>query len=134
MLPSSVRNSLILLRANTSVWERADRFSRALNAARPYGNTMLAAVAASAARYPNAAAVVTAEHRVSYSRLWRGSNALARGLRDGGVGSADRVGILCRNSPMFVYALLSGAKLGVDIVLLNTAMGGAQLADVVRAE
>src|SRR5574337_46664 len=135
ILPSGkLANSLILLGANTSVWERPDRFVRALGAALPYYNNLLGAVAASAARYPHVTAVATADHRVTYRRLWRGSNALARGLREAGTGSSDRVGILCRNSPMFVYALLGAAKLGVDIVLLNTAMGGAQLADVVHTE
>jgi fatty-acyl-CoA synthase len=95
---------------------------------------MLAAVAASATRYPRAVAVATADHRVTYRQLWRGSNALARGLSEGGVLSTDRVGILCRNSPMFVYALLGATKLGVDIVLLNTAMGAAQLAEVIASE
>jgi fatty-acyl-CoA synthase len=135
IVPSgSLQSSLILLRANTSVRERPDRFALALGAALPYQNGMLAAVAASAARYPRAVAVATADHSVTYRQLWRGSNALARGLHEGGVGPKDRVGILCRNSPMFVYALLGATKLGVDIVLLNTAMGAAQLAEVIARE
>ncbi|MGV0836337.1 AMP-binding protein [Mycolicibacterium thermoresistibile] len=134
MPSTSLHTSLILLRANTSVWERPDRFARALGASLPYGTNLLAGVAASAARYPHATAVATADHRVTYRRLWRGSNALARGLRAAGVESGHRVGILCRNSPVFVYALLGAAKLGVDIVLLNTAMGRAQLAGVVADE
>ena len=73
----SLRSSLILLRANTSVRERPDRFALGLSAALPYRNSMLAAVAASAARYPRAVAVATADHRVTYRQLWRGSNALA---------------------------------------------------------
>ncbi|MDT5303719.1 MAG: hypothetical protein QOG79_7102 [Mycobacterium sp.] len=130
----SLQSSLILLRANTSVRESPDRFARALGAALPYGNGLLAAVAASAARYPRAVAVATIDHRATYRQLWRGSTALARGLSDRGVGPKDRVGILYRNSPMFVYALLGAAKLGVDIVLLNTAMGAAQLAEVIVDE
>jgi fatty-acyl-CoA synthase len=135
IVPSgSLQSSLILLRANTSVRERPDRLALALGAASPYRNSMLAAVAAAAARYPYAVAVATADHSVTYRELWRGSNALARGLSEGGVGPKDRVGILCRNSPMFVHALLGVAKLGADIVLLNTAMGPAQLAEVIAGE
>ncbi|PBC39496.1 fatty-acid--CoA ligase [Rhodococcus sp. ACS1] len=133
-VPASIRNSLYLLRANTSAWERPDRIPRAMWAALPYGNGMLAAVAASAARYPQVTAIATAQERVTYRKLWRGSNALARGLKHAGVTRTDRVGVLCRNSPSFVYALLGAAKLGVDIVLLNTAMGAAQLADVIEHE
>jgi fatty-acyl-CoA synthase len=138
LVPSGwLQRSLITLRANTSVseaLERPDRFARAVGAALPYRSGMLAAVAASAARYPGAVAVATVDQRVTYWQLWRGSNALARGLAECGVGSKDRVGILCRNSPMFVYALLAAAKLGADIVLLNTAMGPVQMADVLAGE
>lgn len=135
IVPSaSLRTSLVLLGANTSVWERPDRLVRALGAALPYGTNLLGAIAASAARYPQATAIATADGHVTYRRLWRGSNALARGLRESGLVSGDRVGILCRNSPTFVYALLGATKLGVDIVLLNTAMGATQLADVASAE
>ena len=130
----ALQSSLITLRANTSVLERPDRFARAVGAALPYGNGMLAAVAASAARYPRAVAIATADQQVTYAQLWRGSNAIARGLAEYGLGSSDRVGILCRNSPMFVYALLAATKLGADIVLLNTAMGPVQLADVVAGD
>ena len=129
-----LQRSVILWRANTSWCERPDRLSRAVLAAFPYGTGFLAAVAASAARYPRAAAVATSDQCVSYRGLWRGSGALAGALKRRGVGSADRVGILCRNSPTFVYALLAVAMVGADIVLLNTAMGGSQLADVIAAE
>ena len=44
----SLRTSLILLRANTSLRERPDRLALALGAASPYRNSMLAAVAGSA--------------------------------------------------------------------------------------
>jgi fatty-acyl-CoA synthase len=131
---SSLRRSLITLRANTSVLERPDRFARALGAALPYGTGMLAAVAASAARYPSAVAIATADHEVTYGQLWSASNSLARGLAAGGFGSTDRIGILCRNSPTFAYALLAAAKLGADIVLLNTAMGPFQIAEVIAGE
>lgn len=135
IMPSrSLKSSLVLFRANTSALERPDRFPRAWGAAIPYRNGMLAAVAASAARYPRAVAVATVDHSVTYSQLWRGSSALARGLAESGLGSRDRAGILCRNSPIFVYALLAVTKLGADIVLLNTATGPVQLADVIASE
>src|SRR5260370_150325 len=54
-----LQRSAILWRANTSWCERPDRLSRAVLAAFPYGTGFLAAVAASAARYPRAAAVAT---------------------------------------------------------------------------
>jgi fatty-acyl-CoA synthase len=103
-------------------------------AARSYGSGLLAAIAASAARYPYALAIVGDDEQVSYQQLWRGSATLAAALADDGVTAEGRVGILCRNSPWFVYSLLAAARLGADVVLLNTGFGPAQLRDTILAE
>ncbi|HVE25047.1 MAG TPA: AMP-binding protein [Sporichthya sp.] len=121
-------------RANTLLGERPDRRLRALLALLPYGSTMLGAVAAGSARYPHALAIVDDDGAVTYAELWADSTSLARGLQAVGVGPHDRIGILCRNSSRFAVALLGGAKLGADLVFLNTGLAGPQLADVVEAE
>ncbi|SEO56388.1 AMP-binding protein [Trujillonella endophytica] len=128
------RNSLPFLRANATIIERPDRLVRATVAALPYGNGLLAGVAASVARYPHAPAVVAAGEQVTYRELWRGSTALASELAKRELTSESRIGVLCRNSPWFVHALLGGALLGADIVLLNTSFGPAQLQDTIDAE
>lgn len=126
--------TLPIVRANTAIVERPDRVLRAIMAARPYGTGLLAAVAAAVARYPHAAAVVSADEQVSYRALWRGSHVLARALADRGMTSESRVGVLCRNSPWFVHSLLGAILLGADVVLLNTSLGSAQLRETMEAE
>ncbi len=134
-MTSAVRNSLIMLKANTHVLERPHRLPRAMAAAMTQGGGLLGAVAASAARYPDVIAISSPGHRpATYRQLWQRSNRLARGLARTGVGPGARVGIMCRNSPTFVYALLGATKLGADIVFLNTGTGAAQLAAVIEAE
>ncbi len=133
-LPGKARSSLVFMRANAVVPERPDRVGRAWCAALPYGTGMLGAVAASVARYPAAPAIVTPDEQVTYRQLWRGSAALARGLAERGVTSQSRVGVLCRNSPLFGYALLGAVRLGADVVFLNTGLGPAQLSDTIAAE
>ena len=128
------RVSWPLLRANFVPFERPDRVPRAMLAARPYGSGVLAGVAASAARYPHAPAVVCGNDRASYRELWEGSAALAAVLAEHGVTSDSCVGVLCRNSPWFVYSLLAASHLGADVVLLNTSFGSAQLGATVAAE
>ena len=49
-------------------------------------------------------------------------------------GRARTVGILARNHRGFVIAVVAAAKLGADIVHLNTGFAGPQLADVVAHE
>jgi fatty-acyl-CoA synthase len=114
--------------------ERPDRFARGLLALAPWGPTLAGAVAASAARYPDAAAVVDDGGAVTAAELWRGSDSLARELFDKGIGHGRTVGILARNHRGFVTAVLAAAKVAADTVYLNTSFAGPQLADVVARE
>ncbi len=129
-----LRSSAVLARANTRLFERPDRLPRAMLAALPYGTGLLAGLAASAARYPEVVAVTGPGERMTYGQMWTQTDALAAGLRAHGLSEDTTVGVLCRNSPMFVRALIASAKLGATVVLLNTAMSGPQLDDVVAAE
>jgi fatty-acyl-CoA synthase len=128
------KTSLPLVRANMAIIERPDRVTRAVLAARPYGTGLLAAVAASVGRYPNAPAVICGAEEVSYRQLWRGSTALATKMTQMDLTSDSRVAILCRNSEWFVYSLVAAAQLGADIVLLNTSFGPGQLKDTLVSE
>ncbi len=124
-----------LMKANTVLPERPDRLPRALLASATYGTGMLGAVAASVARYPQATAIVSPTQSITYRELWTGSGAVAGSMAaDAGIGSDSRIGILCRNSPTFVIALLAGARLGADLVFLNTGHGPQQLGDTIEGE
>ena len=57
------------------------------------------------------------------------SRPARRGVQDG-----DRVGVMCRDHRGFVDAVVGAAKTGADVVLLNTAFAGPQLAEVARRE
>ena len=95
---------------------------------------MAGAVAAATARYPLAPAVIDEEGRLSYADLWAATDGVARGLRIRGVGPRSTVGVLARNHRGFVIAVVAAAKLGADIVYLNTGFAAPQLADVVAHE
>jgi fatty-acyl-CoA synthase len=114
--------------------ERPDRLPRAAIALAAYGPTMAGAVAAATARYPLAPAVIDERGTMSYADLWTASDGVARGLRARGVGPASTVAILARNHRGFVVAVVAAAKLGTDIVYLNTGFAAPQLADVVDHE
>ncbi len=95
---------------------------------------MAGAVAAATARYPLAPAVIDEQGRLSYADLWAATDGVARGLRARGVGPASTVGVLARNHRGFVVSVVAAAKLGADIVYLNTGFAAPQLADVVAHE
>ncbi|MGE3621207.1 MAG: AMP-binding protein [Acidimicrobiia bacterium] len=122
-----------VLRSNLHV-ERPDRLTRALLAMTPWGPGPAGALAAGAARYPGADALVDDDGRLTYRELADRTDAIASELQAAGVGPDLVVGVLGRNGRTFVESLLAAAKTGADLVLLNTGFAGPQLADVVAAE
>jgi acyl-CoA synthetase (AMP-forming)/AMP-acid ligase II len=89
---------------------------------------------AMALRAPDRVGLVDELGELTFGEMHRRSNALARALADHGVGEGDSVAIMCRNHRGFVDACVASAKLGADILLLNTAFAGPQLIDVLERE
>ena len=71
---------------------------------------------------------------LTFGDLHERSNALADSLAARGVGTDRGIAVMCRNHRGFVDATLAAAKLGADIVYLNTAFAGPQLVDVLAQE
>jgi acyl-CoA synthetase (AMP-forming)/AMP-acid ligase II len=114
--------------------ERPDRLPRAMMAMAPWGATMAGGVAAASARYPLAPAVIDDYGTLSYADLWLATDGIGKGLRARGVGVGSTVGILARNGRGFVTSVVAAAKVGADVVYLNTGFAAPQLADVVAHE
>jgi len=89
---------------------------------------------AMALRDPDRVGIVDELGSLTFGEMHRRSNALARALADRGVHAGDRVALMCRNHRGFVDACVATAKLGADILLLNTAFSGPQLVDVLERE
>jgi fatty-acyl-CoA synthase len=89
---------------------------------------------AMATREPDRVGIIDELGELTWSELHRRSNALARALAERGVGEGDSVAVMCRNHRGFVDACVATAKLGADILLLNTAFAGPQLVDVLERE
>ena len=83
---------------------------------------------------PGRTALVDELGELTFGELHDRSNRLADSLRARGVGPGDGVAIMCRNHRGFVDASIAAAKLGADILYLNTAFAGPQLVDVLDRE
>ena len=83
---------------------------------------------------PDRIAIVDEAGTLTWERTHRRSNALARALRDEGVGTGDGVAIMCRNHRYFIESTMACAKLGAVALYLNTAFAGPQLTDVLERE
>jgi len=103
-------------------------------ALRGWGTGPAGGFTAMALRDPERVALLDELGSVTYGEVHRRSNALAHELRAAGVGEGDSVAIMCRNHRGFVDAVVAIAKLGADILLLNTAFAGPQLVDVLQRE
>jgi len=135
MVGERVRGALDSLRILGDVGVLSPTFMVALlRAVRGFGRGPAAGIAATAARSPNAIAIVDEQGRLRFSEVHRRSNAIARGLAAAGVSAGHGVGILCRNHRGFVEATAAVGKLGADSLYLNTGFAAPQLADVLERE
>jgi fatty-acyl-CoA synthase len=71
---------------------------------------------------------------LTFREVDRRTNRLARALRALGVGEGDSVALMARNHRGFVEGTVAAAKLGADLIYLNTAFAGPQLVDVLERE
>jgi acyl-CoA synthetase (AMP-forming)/AMP-acid ligase II len=99
-----------------------------------WGASPATGIATAAIHHPHEIAVIDERGALSFERLHRRSNALARSFAAMGIGHEDGVGIMCRNHRGFVEATLAAAKLGASVLYLNTMFAGPQLAEVTRRE
>ncbi len=83
---------------------------------------------------PDRDGIVDERGSITFGEMHRRSNALARALAERGVREGDSVAIMCRNHRGFVDATLAVAKLGADLLYLNTAFAGPQLVEVLERE
>lgn len=68
-----------------------------------------------------------ADRTVCYADLWTKANRLAAYYEERGIGMGDKVAILMRNHPEFVYALVASAIGGVQLVPIDPRTKGDKL-------
>ena len=95
------------------------------------GCSLFTLVAWNARRFPDAVAVVDPHRRATFRQLERRALQMAQAL---GLGAHHRVSILCRNSLVFVEALLACGRAGADAVLLSTTFAVEQVTHLCESE
>jgi acyl-CoA synthetase (AMP-forming)/AMP-acid ligase II len=87
-----------------------------------------------AARIPDEVGLIDERGALTFGDVDRRTNAQADALAGLGVGEGDTVAVMCRNHRGFVEATVAGAKLGADLLYLNTAFAAPQIRDVLARE
>jgi fatty-acyl-CoA synthase len=90
--------------------------------------------AAMAILEPDRPCVVDERGTLTFGELDVRSDRLADCLSTQGVGPGDGIAVMCRNHRGFVDVSLAAAKIGADLVYLNTAFAGPQLLEVLVRE
>jgi fatty-acyl-CoA synthase len=83
---------------------------------------------------PDRVWIVDERGELTFREVDRRTNALARALQKLGVKEGDPVALMARNHRGFVETTVAAAKLGADLIFLNTAFAGPQLVDVLERE
>ncbi|WP_328999916.1 AMP-binding protein [Kribbella sp. NBC_00709] len=125
--------SVALIRSG--VWRSAGpaqlvRIERAL---RTWGQSMAALGAIAAIRYPDRAAVISGDSRITYDELDRRCERIAAGLHaQYGIVAGSKVAVLCRNHTGFLEATLAASRIGADVLFVNTEFAPPQLQAVME--
>ncbi len=101
---------------------------------REWGMGVAGGFSAVAIRFPDRTGLVDELGELTFRDIDERSNALAEQLARRGVGEGDGVALLARNHRGFVDATLAIAKLGANVLLLNTAFAAPQLGEVCERE
>jgi fatty-acyl-CoA synthase len=124
----------VLHEAGVLAVHRPDKSAKVVSAFLRWGASPALGITTAAIHHPHEIAIVDERGALSFERLHRRSNALARSFAAMGIGHEDGVGVMCRNHRGFVEATLAAAKLGASTLYLNTMFAGPQLAEVTRRE
>lgn len=130
-LPPSVRSLESVVRAG--LVDPGHLMALGFEASR-WGATIATPIDAAGRRFANRRAVIDDYGTLSYADLKRRSERLAGGMVRAGFTRFDRIALACTNHRGFVEALTASARLGCRVVLVNPALGGTQLAQVVQSE
>jgi len=127
-------NAAILARSGMVAPMRPDKVARIAWIGARWGASPATMVLVGAVRHPDRTLLIDELGSLTYEEVDRQSNALARSLRAGEVGEGDRVAVMCRDHRGFVLGTFAAAKLGADVLLLNTSFSKPQLTEVCRRE
>ncbi len=129
----TARSVLVVARSGVADVTRPDHALASVIDMRTIG-PLATPVASSARRYPDRVAVIDGDRSISYAELDAASSALAASLVKRGSTQGRTVGVLCRDGIGSMEAMIAASKTGARVVLLNTAMAGPQVADIVARE
>jgi acyl-CoA synthetase (AMP-forming)/AMP-acid ligase II len=133
-LASRLETAVVLTQRGLVRPVRPDRLVQMALAFRHWGVSIASAYAVNAIARGDQAALIDDDGSLTYAEADARTNALANELAGLGVGAHDRLAILCRNESEFAESVVAAAKLGADVLPLNTSFAPGELKAVMERE
>jgi acyl-CoA synthetase (AMP-forming)/AMP-acid ligase II len=133
-LANRIETAVVLAQRGLVRPVRPDRLVQMALAFHHWGVSIAAAFAVNAISRRDQVAIVDDRVSLTYGEVDERTNALANELALLGMGEHDRLAILCRNESAFVECIVAAAKLGADVVPLNTSFAAGELKAVIARE
>ncbi|MHB8492151.1 MAG: acyl-CoA synthetase [Solirubrobacteraceae bacterium] len=113
---------------------RPDKALRVLGTLRRWGPSTSSAYMIAGIRYPDRAGLIDDRGTLTFADIDKRSTALANALHERGVHEGGGLAVMCRNHRGFVESTIAAAKLGADLLYLNTEFGAPAIAGVIERE
>ncbi|WP_103349951.1 AMP-binding protein [Amycolatopsis sp. CA-128772] len=130
--PSPLEIGRSLIKAGVLTPAQPAGMLRQLKAVSRWGPTLAGGFAAGARRAADSPALWDERSGRTFGELDERTSRLATALRRYDVGEGSRVLLMCRNHNAMVEAMIACGKLGADVVLMNTGLAPATVADFVH--
>nr|CEL16616.1 Long-chain-fatty-acid--CoA ligase [Kibdelosporangium sp. MJ126-NF4]CTQ89033.1 Long-chain-fatty-acid--CoA ligase (EC 6.2.1.3) [Kibdelosporangium sp. MJ126-NF4] len=135
--PATARGSMLsiartLAKAGALAPGRPDRMLRQMAQLAKWGATVAGGYQASAVRIPNEVSYHDELTSHTFAEVEERTNRMANLLAKYWVTEGSRVALMCRNHGTMLEAFIACGKLGADVLLMNTGLAAAQIAEVIR--
>lgn len=94
--------------------------------------TIVAAAAEAAERWPDAPALIEKDATLSFAQFWAATRAAASAMLARGIVTGDRVAVWAPNVGSWIFAALGAQICGAVLIPLNTRYKGEEAGDILR--
>jgi acyl-CoA synthetase (AMP-forming)/AMP-acid ligase II len=133
-LANRVETAVVLAQRGMLRPIRPDRLLQIGIALRRWGATPAGAFAVNAIARAAQVGIIDDDRSLTYREIDARTNALANELAKRGLGPGEKLAVLSRNGAGFVEAVVACAKVGADLLPLNTSFAARELDAVIARE
>ncbi len=129
---NTIRKSMAPLIRSGALYMTPKQVPFCVNCIKRCGFAVGGLITMSAHRYPDRLALVDDQGELTYSELRDQAWALARALKDRGMGSGSRFGIVARNGRGIIIPMAVKGLLGAEIMIMNIGSSAHQISGLLN--